>query len=398
MCVVRSKNHLCSFQTRANFFPQTTLFFIHYTTKKELENIILCCKNYFKSAFFEYHGLFFDGNICNIMLETQSSLYWESIEELELQECNIKTIIRIITEINLPNLKYMELRSLNTECKIDNHVRSEVKNNSLQWLSISLDKCETYAEPFSILLRCLPNLTEFNIILRCDLSTDFPISALPKGLRSLYIFTYFEIESLDLLNDLSNFPLLTKLNLRTYSKKIFNFNLNKTIYLPNLTEIITSWWVLQSATFVLLEVRKLDIYYPNNSSLDYLKNFKKLKNIEFNSAKVGTAQKIIDSNFLSSFPNLNKFCCDDYTVFYEKYTYKLARNIISKSLIDFNVYDGGNRDYYCENENAKKLQEEKIPFLYKYNSGFMENPACILRNDGIILRIRKKAVNYNSKK
>ena len=199
----------------------------------------------------------------------------------------------------------------------------------------------------------------------CDSLHNFPFAALPKGLRSLDVSTKRKIEDLDFLNHLFRFPLLTKLRLVSDNEEYSSHNLNKTICLPNLTELHTHQWILNSATFVLPELRKIIIEHIYDSSLNYLKEFKKLKKIQLDDAKEGI-KELIDPNLIFSFSNLNEFRYK--TIHQDKFISDIASNQISKSLVYVEVNNGDSIKHYCKNANAKTLQKKKITFLCKYGS------------------------------
>ena len=199
------------------------------------------------------------------------------------------------------------------------------------------------------------------------------MTSLPKGLRSLDVSCHDEIKFSDLLRISNTFPLLTKLRLKSNNYKFSDQNLKEKIYLPNLIDLIIQQNILEKATFVLPQLRKLNIFYAPSSSLDYLKEFKKLKIILLDYATNKFTEKIINSNFLSSFPSLNRFLCMDNSYHYVKFTFDFDSDDIFKSLIYLNVHDSDKVDYYeFKNENAKRLQEKRIPFLCKYGGGSME--------------------------
>ena len=221
-------------------------------------------------------------------------------------------------------------------------------------------------------LECFPNMHDFEMSTSCDLSNNHPIGALPKGLRILDICTKEKIKNLDFLNDLSNFTLLTKLEIQIKFEMVSNSNLTETIYLPNLNELLIHQQVFDSATFVLPELRKLTIENLNNSSLDYLKEYKKLKNIKLTHIEKGITQKIIDSNLFSSFSGLNVFSSDECRCFTGKSSYDFVSDEISNSLVHLTLHhDNSSIDYYCEDEIAKQLQEKKIPYLYRYDDNIL---------------------------
>ena len=76
-------------------------------------------------------------------------------------------------------------------------------------------------------------------------------------------------------------------------------------------------------------------------------------------------QKLIDSDFLFSFPNLNLFYCTLGENNNYKFNYDFVSDKISKTLICFNVGDSNN-EYFGHNNNGKRLQVKRMPFLYMY--------------------------------
>ncbi len=147
---------------------------------------------------------------------------------LELIECNIKIVLEIITEINLPNLKYLRLEKSKSISEDDKLVVPRVKNYSLQYLFIDFVKNATCDKSLGILFECFHKMTEFELHLKCDFPNDFPITVLPKGLRILKIFVDGAINSLDLLDHLITFPLLTELSFCGFYKESPNLDVNKT--------------------------------------------------------------------------------------------------------------------------------------------------------------------------
>ena len=372
ICVVgeRYKNNI--FDYSEDIFPPSIKFFLLYKTEKDLENILFCCKKYLKPIYFLFKPLRCPyGHLWDFIFETKSSLYWESIEELELVNCDITVILKIITEINLPNLKSLYLKNFRFEYKAYKFFMSEVKNYSLQRLTLRVDKNEKYDESLGVLFNCFPNMIEFKVILFCNLLADFPIEKLPRGLRNLLIYAPVVPESLAFLNHLSIFPLLSKFNLVISWNDFPNPNLNDTIYLPNLTELFIDNRVFMNSTFVLPELRKFTSYLADNLSVDKLEKFKKLKKINFKSSLEGVIQKIFDSNLLLELPYLNEFYCDECGNLRGEFTFDFVSDKISNSLIHLNIPDKNN-DYNQKNEIAKKLQKKNLPFLYKYDSGIGE--------------------------
>ena len=352
------------------FPPQSMEFYVSYKTENDLKNLLFCCKNYFKSTFFHYVPLKnFKGRLCRFMLETKSSLYWETIEELELTKCDIKTVLEIISEFDLPNLKCLRFEKFKTIYKAYRFAKSVIQNWSLRQLSITFDERATYDESLRVLFKCFPNMIEFKIHLECNLSNNIPISALPKGLRELDIPMDINIDCSDFLNDLATFPLLT---IQNDWKRSTSLNEKKTLYLPNLIELDINQNVLNNIRFVLPELRKLTIHDIYNSALEYLKEFKKLKKLKLKCSDGSIPQKIIESNLIFSFPNLNNFFCKECRVFYGDFNYDFVSEEISKSLIWMDVYDSSGDPYYCQKKNAKLLVEKKVPFLYKYGPRIVE--------------------------
>ena len=351
-----------------NFPPQPIQFRIIYETKDDLKNILYCCKNYFKSIFFHFQlsdDFDFDYPLDDFVLKYKNSTYWESIEKLKLTYCDIVTVFNIISEVNLPNLKSLSLDRFQSEAYIDEDKWSSVKNYSLQKLSLRFYSEEIYNGSLEILFKCIPNITEFKMKLDVSLSDDFPFEALPKGLRRMDIYTYKNIKSLNFLNYLSTFPLLTKLRIVSNHEEYSNLDLNMTIYLPNLTELITHQWIFKSARFVLpkLRVLLLDLIYE--SSLDNLTESKKLKSIQLHRVKNRISREIFDSDFLFSFSNLNEFYCDEYC-YYDRFSYGLRSNKVSESLVNFTAHDSQSIPYSCTVQNGKELQKKNMPFLCKY--------------------------------
>ena len=355
-------------------YPPSIEACITYKTESDLKNILSCMSD-LKLTFFDFVPVnCYKTEIFNILLETKNSPYWESIEELELSSCDIKIILKIITEINLLNLKTLNLEniySIDKDAQIV--VRPEVKNYFLQKLSLDYLEMKFHDESLRILFKCLPNLTEFKIRIWTNLLDDFSIASLPKGLRSLDIYVGGDIKNLDLFNDSVTLPLLTKFKYEYSFQRYSKLGLKKIIYLPNLTELIVPQWVIKSVTFVVPKLRKLTLNYIYDSSYAYLKKSKNLKIIKLGSAKVGITKKIMDSNFLFSFPNLVKFQCYELDSYGERANFDGVPDEISKSLISLIVSDTNKIDnYYCRNENAKQLQKKNFPFLYMYGPGIME--------------------------
>ena len=353
------------FKSRKNF-PRSIDFFIFYGNENDLQNVLFCCMKYLRPTLFYFQPLENSNDqLCEFMLETENSPYWESIKELALREYDIRSVIEIISETNLPNLKYLYLENVHSEYENDYYVWSGVKNHSLQFLSLKNKEYKTDDKLLRILFECFPNMTKLRIDFSCDLSNNFPISALPKGLRILDILTEKKIEYLDILNHLNSFPLLKDLKLLNRSHETFNLTLNKTICLPNLTNLTILQCIFNSATFMLPELRELTIRDINDSSLDNLKVFKKLKSIRLIYIDREITQKLIDSDFLFSFPNLNLFYCTLGENFNYKFNYDFVSDKISKTLICFNVGDSNN-EYFGHNNNGKRLQVKRMPFLYMY--------------------------------
>ena len=311
---------------------------------------------------------------CEFLLNTKSSHFWESVETLELMECDTVTVLKIISEISMPNLKSLRLEVFKPADRVDEFIYSKVKIYSVRLFSLTYSEDVFKDKSLGILFKCFPNMTECKVLSWRSVFSEIPIASLPKGLRSLDIFTYGSIEYLELLNLSTTFPLLTKLRLQVESCGFPRNNLNQKVYFSNLTDLNINQRVLQSVTFVLPQLRKLKIFFLDNSSLDYLKEFKKLKSIQSNFAEKGTVQEIIDSNFLFSFLNLNRFHCMEYMDPDIEFNFDSVPDVISKSLIYFNVNDCKKTDYYCKNENVKRLQEKRMPFLCKYGGGRIEWP------------------------
>ena len=360
-----------------NFLPQQIEFHIIYETEDDLKNILSYCKNYFKSISFHFQIAEDNGYpLYEFVRKHKNSHFWVSIEELELVSCELETALNIMAEINLSNLKHLHLKGFRSEVFLNEFDWLSVKNYSLQKLTLTLYREEIYGESLGILFRCFPNMTEFRIRSYENLSNDFSIStlpkglssykdsskdfsisALPKGLRSLDISRYGKMKSLDFLNDLSTFPLLTKLTILNHWERSSNLDLNMTIHLPNLTELTTQQWILNSAKFVLPKLRKLIIDQIYNSSLDNLKKFEKLKNIELLHVDRGIINKVIDSDFLFLFPNLSEFYCDEKG-YCGGFTNGLESKKVSKSLVHFTVNDIQNIPYSCAVSNGVVYQSK----------------------------------------
>ena len=372
MSIVHNDYRIFEFETFDNFPLQSIQFRIVYKTEDDLKNILLSCKNYFRSVFFQFQISEDSGYpLYNFMLEYKSSPYWKSIEELELVNCELKTILNIISEISLPNLKSLCLDKFRSEDVLNEFDWSDVKNYTLQKLSLRFYTKKIYDESLLILFKCFPNMTEFKMTLAGSLSNNFPFVALPKGLRSLDISTYENFETLSFLNYLSTFSLLTKLKIVSNRERYSNLDLNMTIYLPNLTELTTHQWLFNSATFVLPKLRVLILDLIHNSSLDNLKEFENLKKIELRIIDEGITQKVLNSGFLFSLSNLNEFYSGEAR-YCKKLNYDFVSDEISKSLIYLHVNDIWSTSNNNINDNGKRLQGKKIPYLSKYDYGIME--------------------------
>ena len=343
---------------------------IIYKTVSDLRNI-LSCMNYLRTASFHFAPMnCYEDHPYDILLEIKSSPHWESIEELELSFCDINTFLKIITEINLPNLKSLYLESVYTADRNAQLICPEVKIPSLQSLSLTFYALDYFNDALKILSECFPNMTELKIFSSKNSLDDFSIAALPKGLRCLDIYTTGRIKNLDILNDLNNFPLLTKLVLPSGYMRYSKLGSKKKIHLPNLTELIVPQWIVKSVKFVIPKLRKLNMSGIFDSSLTHLKDSPKLKSILLSKDKPRTPREIIDSGLLLSFPNLNEFC-DPMN--YYKFNHDSATDEISKSLIHLDVHDSDSFGYYHQNEDGKRLQEKKIPFLYKFGNSIVES-------------------------
>ena len=363
--------HSCGtshFSNSTNIFPRPVEFFIVYRTENDLKNVLLCCKNYFKSSYFHFDlSQMYDDQFYDFLQETKSSPYWKTVEELVLIEGYIKTILDFISETNLPNLKSLYLENLHSKYEDNNSVLPRVKNHSLRLLSIKSKEYETDDESLRILFECFPNLTEFKIDSTEDLSDNFPIAVLPKGLRHLSISAFQVFNNLVIRYPVVNFPLLTKSKLSYILEKGYNATMNKIIYFPNLTELITSRWRTENTSFVFPQLRKLTINCWRSSPLNTLKKFKKLKSIKLYDIDDFDIKNRIDSISFFSFPNLNEFYCYEMEDFSYNLNYDFESDEISKSLVCLTV--GGNKNKYSGyNENGRRLQEKRIPFLYKYDN------------------------------
>ena len=152
-------------------------------------------------------------------------------------------------------------------------------------------------------------------------------------MRSLDVSSHGDIKCSDLLHISDTFPLLTKLRLKSDNYKFSDKNLNEKICLPNLIELMIQQRVLESATLVLPLLRKLNIFDTPNLSFNYLKECKILKIIQLDYVTDEITKPMINSNFLSSFPNLNRFLCNKRTHSYYKFTFNFESDKIFKSLI-----------------------------------------------------------------
>lgn len=176
------------------------------------------------------------------------------------------------------------------------------------------------------------------------------------------ISTKKKIKDLDFLNYLITFPLLTKLRIVSGHRRYSSHNLNTTIHLPNLIDLDTHQWIFNSATFVLPELRKLYLNNIYDSSLDNIKELKKLKKIQLEYSKEEINEPI-DLNLIFSFSNLNDFYCKGH-LYDDEVTFDFASDEISYSLIHLTVGNRYRNAGYREDKNSVQLRKKRIPFLY----------------------------------
>lgn len=225
------------------------------------------------------------------MLETKNSRCWESVVELCLKYCDIETIYKIVSETCLPNLRHLHLDNFCSRYEDDKYTWSGEKNHSLRQLSLQFSNNVYGDKLLGILFKCFPNMIEFRMHSGRNASIDYIVAALPKGLRVLNISAMGNFVGLNFLNHLARFPLLTKLKLKDDFSGYQNLDLKESVYLPNLTKLVTHQWIFNSASFVLPELRELTLDFVYDSSLDNLKESKKLKDIQVGNALKGIMKK-----------------------------------------------------------------------------------------------------------